>query len=463
MKKNPAIFFKLFLAALMLCTALVPAEVHAQESKKTRILFLLDLSGSMWGVMKDGKRKVDVAKSILIRLSDSLDKIPNVEMALRCYGHTAKRNVQDCKDTRLEVPFSENNSQQIKDRIGQLNPSGTTPIAYSLSQAAGDFPNTYAKNIIVLITDGLEECGGDPCAVSQALQASHVIIRPFIIGLGMDQDYSKYFDCVGRYYSAETETDLRNVLSTVVTQALNNTTMQVNLNDITGKPTETNVAMTFYNAKNGEEVKDVYHTMNSFGRPDTFNMDPLVKYNLEVHTTPPVYKNDIALKPSSHTIINVDAPQGTLDLKVNTIDYFSLKAIVKKQGQNDIVNVQDFNTTHKYIVGSYDLEVLTLPRTIINNVQIQQSKSYSIEIPQAGKLTLSYKKVVIASLYVLRNNHEEWVIDLQGSDITSKDLYYLQPGNYKIVYRPKDSYQTIDSREKEFKIASGQYTDLTID
>lgn len=441
----------------------VPAKLKAQENKKTRILFLFDLSGSMWGEMKGGKRKVDVAKAILSRLADSLDNVENLELALRAYGHTAKRNKQDCKDTRLEVPFAAHNGQNIKQRIAQLQPSGTTPIAYSLSEASLDFPNKRAKNIIILITDGIEECNGDPCAVSQALQASNIIVRPFIIGLGMNEDYGKYFECVGRYFSAETENDFRSVLSSVITQALNNTTLQVNLNNISGKPTQTNINMTFYNAKTGVVENDYYNTFNHLGRPDTFTMDPLIRYNIVVQSTPPVTKNNIVLKSAQHNIVDISVPIGSLNLSVNAIDYFTLKALVKKAGQNEIIYVQDFNTTKDYLVGSYDLEVLTLPRVTFTNVQVTQSKTTKIVIPEAGKVELQYKKNLIASLYVLRNNKEEWITDLKGGDMTSKDLYYLQPGNYKVVYRPRDSYNTLDSREKTFKMTSGSYISVILD
>jgi Ca-activated chloride channel family protein len=182
-------------------------SVQAQTPKpiKTRILFLLDASGSMYARMESDSR-INVAKRLLNKTIDSLVGTKNLEIALRVYGHTSPPNVRNCKDTRLEVPFRPNNFTEVKKRLQSINPKGTTLIAQSLLQSAYDFPKEpYTRNVIILITDGIEECQGDPCAVSEALQSQGIILKPFIIGIGSTEDFRKAFDCVGRYYDANTE------------------------------------------------------------------------------------------------------------------------------------------------------------------------------------------------------------------------------------------------------------------
>ena len=70
------------------------------------------------------------------------------------------------RDTKLEVPFGTNTIPAIKQRLKTLRPKGTTPIAKALESGALDFPavTSNSRNIVILITDGIEECGGDPCA-----------------------------------------------------------------------------------------------------------------------------------------------------------------------------------------------------------------------------------------------------------------------------------------------------------
>lgn len=436
-------------------------RINAQDhNKMTRILFVLDCSGSMWQDM-GSRSRMEVARSILSRMVDSLKSQPNVELAVRAYGHRSAPGLQDCRDTRLEVGFEPGNAQKIKDAIGKLKPNGTTPIAYSLTQSANDFPSVKSKNIVILITDGEESCGMDPCAVSLALQNKNIILKPFIIGIGLSDEAVKAFSCVGRTYNTKTEADFGEILGVVVSQALNNTTAQVMLNDIHGKPTETNVNMTFYNSKNNSYVVNYYHTMYA-GKPDTFRVEPTIKYDLQIHTTPPVFKRDISIAAAKHNIITVDAPQGELQLSVAKSP--DIKCLVRRANQSEIIHVQGFNNTQKYLVGNYDLEILTLPRIFMNDVKITQSHLNKIEIPQAGRLELAYRQEMVASIFVLRNNQQEWVADIAGITTPGiKESFHLQPGNYKIVYRKKNDKKTTNTSEKDFSISSGISVPVSID
>src|SRR5690606_1769484 len=113
-----------------------------------------------------------------------LEGQPDLEIALRLYGHQTpiQPGQQDCDDTRLEVPFSPNSIPAIRQTLATTRCLGTTPIARSLEKAAEDFPEQArgdtrtVRNIIILITDGIEACDEDPCAVSRALQARGIVL-----------------------------------------------------------------------------------------------------------------------------------------------------------------------------------------------------------------------------------------------------------------------------------------------
>ena len=175
---------------------------------------------------------------------DSLAEYTNTELALRAFGHQKEYRFYDCSDTKLEVPFMPNNHLKIKQKLKAIYPRGTTPIARSLEAAAKDFPPCqHCRNIIILITDGIEECDGDPCAISQELQKKGIILKPFIIGIG--QNFKEAFDCVGTYIDASTEEDFSNALQIAIDHIFFSTSCQVNLLDIHNLPTESNVNMTF--------------------------------------------------------------------------------------------------------------------------------------------------------------------------------------------------------------------------
>lgn len=408
---------------------------------------------------------MDIAKKMLSDFLDSIKGAPNLEIAFRCYGHQVPlRPERSCTDTKLEVPFSANlsgNVTAIKNRLKNIVPKGTTPIAYTLEKCGGDFPSASTanvRNIIILITDGIEECDGDPCAVSLALQKKGIVLKPFIIGIGMDQSYLNSFGCIGKFYDASSESSFKNILNIVISQALNNTTVQVNLNDQIGRPTETDVNMTFYDEQTGIIRYNYMHTINNKGVPDTIVIDPIGTYKMIVHTIPPVEKTGIELVPGKHNIIAVDAPQGYINLKM--AGNYNPACIVRKNGEMQTLNLQTFNGTEKYIVGKYDLEILTLPRIKLAKVDVAQSKTTTIEIPQSGSATIVKPSEGPGSLYVEENNKLVWVCNL-NSNLTQETLI-LQPGKYRIEYRPKNAKESIYTIEKKFKIDSGISTPVKL-
>ncbi|HPD65854.1 MAG TPA: VWA domain-containing protein [Bacteroidia bacterium] len=451
---------KLISKTLIILLLLITTQSNVfSQNPKTRILFLLDGSGSMWGLFEK-EVKIDVAKRLLTKLVDSISQNKEVEMALRAYGHVSPKVKQDCKDTRLEVPFGPDNKDQIIARLKEIRPKGTTPIAYSLSVAANDFPRANnVRNIIILITDGIEECGGDPCQVSLSLQKRGIMLKPFIIGLGINEDLISQLDCAGNFFNATDENSFEKILNVVISNALNNTTAQVNLLDSYGKATETDVDMTFYESKKGMIMYNFYHTLNDAGLPDTLFIDPFMNYNLVVHTLPPVTKENISLNHGKHNIIAVNAPQGYLNLVIKGItQYKNLIAVVKKAGGTETVYAQEFNTLQKYLVGRYDLEILSLPRIYVKDVEIKQSSTTTIEVEQPGKIVIYSSTPMIGSIFRTVNGKLEWVTNLDDKLLTQ--VLIMQPGTYILSYRRKNARSTFYTNDKEFVVSSG--TSLSI-
>ncbi len=446
---------------LALTIASLATQAQQANSKKktwptTRILFLFDASNSMYGTWQSGT-KIDVAKKLFFNLLDSIGQRKDIELGLRVYGHQKHYPPQDCDDSKLEVPIAKNNVENIKKRMLTIKPNGTTPIAASLELAANDFvKKENTKNFIVLITDGVEACGGDPCAISKALQAQDIILKPFIVGIGNETaEFKKAFDCVGTYFDATDEKNFIKILNIIITQALTSTTVQVNLMDAYNKPNETNVAMTFVDENTGAVKFDYMHTINHRGEPDTVLLDPSTTYKLIVHTIPPVEKKGIKLNMGRHNIIPVDCGRGGLMLKCqgNTTEYKTLQYIVRKNTDLATLNVQQVNSAEKYLVGKYDLEVFTIPRITIKDVAITQNKVTTVEIPQPGILSVNSTSTGYGCIYQQLKNEQKLVYNLSESAL--QERITMQPGSYKIVYRPRTAHETIYTVEKEFKIESG--------
>jgi Ca-activated chloride channel family protein len=423
-----------------------------QQPQLTRILFVFDASQSMWAKWESDTR-INIAKKLLIQLLDSLKDIPNIEIALRVYGHQKPVPPQDCSDTRLEVPFKPNNIEEIRNFIKKVEPKGTTPIARSLEAAALDFPKgSPSRNVVILITDGIESCDGDPCAVSIELQKQNIILKPFVIGIGLDADFKKAFECVGQFFDANSEKQFKDALGIVISQALNNTTLQVNLLDINENPTETDVPMTFYDKNTGNIIYNFVHTLNNKGNPDTLVVDPRFYYTVTVHTIPPVFIDSVKLTPGKHTIVGTNAAQGYLTVKGNQTYFKDIKCIIRQKNTGKILHVQNINETTRLLVGDYDLEILTLPRLTLKDVNIKPNHTTTIQIPNPGIVTLMFEASGYGAILQEKDKKLEWVINLDTENL--RQTYTLLPGNYRVIWRSKNIKKTISSIEKKFSIKS---------
>jgi Ca-activated chloride channel family protein len=441
--------------------------VFAQGTKEqvkpkptTRILFVFDASQSMYGRWQSDT-KFNIAVKLFSNILDSLRTQTNLELALRMYGHQKQFPPQDCNDTRLEVPFGKDNITRIKHVLKTIIPKGTTPIAYALSQATKDFPPCdNCRNVVILITDGLEECGGDPCAVSLDLQKKGIMLKPFIVGIG--KNFRDQFECVGTYFDASNEKEFRNALKVIISRTLNPTSVQVNLLDVYGKPTETNINMTFYDNFSGLPKYNFIHSFNAKGLPDTLDIDPLITYDVVVHTIPPVRKDSVKLTPGKHNIVGIDVPQGYLAFKSSgntTLKY--LPCIIRKNGQSETINVQQFDQLEKYLTGSYDVEILCLPRIMVNDVEIKQSHTTTVEMPLPGIAVIQKSTNGYGSLFLEDKNQLVWLYNLRDNQQQQETLY-LQPGNYRVVFRSKYSNKSSYTTEKSFRVEPGQTVNLKL-
>ncbi len=434
---------------------------QGKKQTLTRILFVLDASQSMSGTW-DSDIKINIARKILNDLVDSLQNVQNVEMALRIYGHQNPVPPQDCNDTKLEVDFGPNTASRIHQKLRFIAPKGTTPIAYSLMMAGSDFPACdNCRNIILLITDGIEACDGDPCAVSMDLQKKGIILKPFIIGIGIDPSFKETFDCVGHYVNAQNENKFKESLGIVITQILNTTTTQVNLLDEEGFPTETNVNMTFFDQFSDKIKYNLVHTLNSKGNPDTLYLDHLVTYRLIINTLPPIEIDSVNIFPGKHTIIAVNAAQGFLKVKTpKNKPYENLLFTVRKHGEIKTLNTQEIDEAEKYLIGRYDLEIPTIPRLYIKDVEIRQSQTTSIEIPQPGIITFSGLSNGFGSVYHLQTDNQEWVYNLHPA--LKQQTILIQPGIYRVIFRPANSKSSNFTLIKDFDVKSGEVSTIEL-
>ena len=200
-------------AALEVAATKSGRDVVSLDDKSVEIV--VDASRSMWGRM-DGQPKMSVAKEILWDVSHWFPQ--DLNLALRAYGSTSPSESANCADSALLVPFADENRGPIRAAIDGLRPLGQTPIAYALQQAGRDFGGRQDDRAVVLVTDGIESCGGDPVQAARDLRDQGIIVH--VIGFGMgsaaDEDTASLQSIAwasgGRYVTAGSAEELKAAL-----------------------------------------------------------------------------------------------------------------------------------------------------------------------------------------------------------------------------------------------------------
>ena len=116
------------------------------------------------------------------------------------------------------------------------------------------------------------------------------------------------------------------------------------------------------------------------------------------------------------------------------------------------------NTIDKYLIGKYDIEILTLPRTYVT-VDVTQSSTVYVDILAPGFLTYNSVQPIVAQIFLLKENGAiDWVCNLD--ETARSGSFQLQPGNYRLVYRQKNLRSSSYTIDKDFRIYSNKTTTL---
>lgn len=177
----------------------------------SKVIIILDASGSMWAQI-DGKPKLEIARESLRTV---LQSVPgDDEIGFMAYGHRQKGS---CEDIELIVPPQAGSASAISAAADSMKFLGKTPLTAAVKQAAQALKYTEEKATVVLITDGLETCGGDPCALGKELEAAGVDFTADVVGFGLTADEGKQIACLaentgGKYIQASDEKALQEAL-----------------------------------------------------------------------------------------------------------------------------------------------------------------------------------------------------------------------------------------------------------
>ena len=419
------------------------SHVLAQDEATTHIELILDASGSMWAKLGSSTR-IEVAKDALGKIIDDLSERKGIAVGLRVYGH----RTNDCKDTKLEIPIGPLDGKKMKAFIGKIKPKGKTPIAYSLQEAAKDFRKDFTgSKVIILVTDGLESCNGDPCAAAKALAEKGIVSKIHVVGFGMDKKSVSQLECIvkpsgGLLLEANSAAELAKAFDTIVKTALD-TNLEVTGLDGKGKP----VGMTVSVLREGDEV------LSEKGQTVKANL-PEGSYLVRAtaaETGEEVFFEGVDLVEDKLT--SLKAVFSIARIRARALDSAG-KAVRaeweifrKDAPEEPLIRFSGADWTEKVLSpGEYTLKAhhKDTKVTLTADAAPGDGETATVELVFAqGKLIISgldsNGKPIYTDSYVYRAPYDRDNPDEAGRDGGNSHEYFLVPGTYDVLVRDNDT------------------------
>jgi uncharacterized coiled-coil DUF342 family protein len=216
---------KTIIKTLIRCTAIVMStsllwwgsasaevkKVKASGDVKKNVILILDGSGSMWGRINNVP-KISIAKE---KVLDAVNEVPeHLSVGLMAYGH---RREADCNDIELIGVKAGDDRSGLLQFVKNLSPRGKTPLTRSM-----EISSKYLAEggSMVLISDGKESCGEDPCEFVKKVKSLGIDFKVHVIGFDVSGEEKAQLECIaeagdGKYLTADNDKELQTAFNEV--------------------------------------------------------------------------------------------------------------------------------------------------------------------------------------------------------------------------------------------------------
>lgn len=212
----------------------------AQDSET---LIILDQSASMLEFY-NGKPKIEYAKQAVRNILQSMPDSANigfrtvgVHPAVMFQLITQNPNAL-CEATILHNEIVPNNKQNISNSLAGIMPSGASPLQYTLQLAIdNDFYIGTKNKHIILVTDGYENCDGDPCRYIRREMLQRDDLKIDIVAIGVPHEEKGLLGCLseatnGNFLDVETNDDIAPAISKITGRMPNYNTNYTNYRNV---------------------------------------------------------------------------------------------------------------------------------------------------------------------------------------------------------------------------------------
>lgn len=272
--------------------ALVASFFTTPLIAQDKTMLVLDASGSMWGQI-DGKAKITIAQNTIGTLLSDLEA--GDDLGLMAYGHRRKG---DCGDIEVLVETGPETVGEIASQVNRISPKGKTPMASAISQAASSMRHVEDRATVILISDGVETCSPDPCAVARMLEETGVDFTAHVVGFDIeDPQADAQLTCIanetgGLFLRAKDAKELSDAMSQVVSEVQRVEAFSVSA------PAESEIAAVVPISWAGLNIEDI----DDDGYEVIVRLPEGVKINGKVITGPPPAFLDMPPRPGNFEI-----------------------------------------------------------------------------------------------------------------------------------------------------------------
>lgn len=300
-----------------------PGETQQEQpsSKQLNVLVALDSSGSMATTVR-GKTKLNIAKSAIAQFFNQLPQSAHV--GLTVYGHKGSNQQVDkavsCAGIETIYPITQLNNVQLTQAIDSFQPTGFTPLAATLellNQNFSSYDSTTNQNVVYVVSDGNENCDGDPVAAARALHTSNAKVIVNVIGLNVKKADRQQLKAVaeaggGEYFSVRSENQLNVAFESVKnTNELNRTTTRlVNQNQVaTNIPLDLNRLIVCITIKMNRELGKIISQTNqstAINQPNSQYNNYVLNRLRERQDKITAWRNQLQVELSNQQNPNVD-------------------------------------------------------------------------------------------------------------------------------------------------------------
>jgi hypothetical protein len=170
-------------------------DFYGADDVPPNILILLDRSGSMKETVS-GQTKWSIAVAAIQKLLTTYGS--KVYFGLAAYPGSDQKCTTggQCGAGKVFVDVGPNQTSAIASFLGSAstcptsNPSFRTPLGATLSSLVGygKLQDTARSNYVLVLTDGKENCSGDPAGAAAKLLGQTVPVKTFAVGFGSGVD-----------------------------------------------------------------------------------------------------------------------------------------------------------------------------------------------------------------------------------------------------------------------------------